>query len=74
MSITKLAKGSHVTRQAITKHLRVMQKAGLVSSTRRGRESVWQVDQRNVRRAQLYLGQISTQWDQALARLQAFVE
>lgn len=74
MSITGLAVGSKVTRQGITKHLRVMEKAGLVHCTRRGRESLWQVDQRNVGQAQLYLRQISTQWDQALARLKAFVE
>jgi DNA-binding transcriptional ArsR family regulator len=44
MPITKLTAGSHVTRQAITKHLRVMEQVGLVRSTRRGRESVWQLD------------------------------
>jgi DNA-binding transcriptional ArsR family regulator len=37
MSITRLAAGSKVTRQAITKHLRVMEDAGLVRSARRGR-------------------------------------
>ena len=74
MSITMLTEGSNVTRQGITKHLRVMEKAGLVNCTRRGRESVWQVDQRNVAEAQRYLEQISRQWDEAVARLQAFVE
>jgi predicted MarR family transcription regulator len=74
MSIAGLAEGSQVTRQGITKHLRVMEKAGLVHGTRAGRESVWQVNQRNVEQAQRYLEQISTQWDQALARLKAFVE
>jgi len=74
MSIAGLAAGSKVTRQGITKHLRVMEKARLVHSTRRGRESVWQVDPESVAQAQRYLEQISTHWDQALARLKMFVE
>ena len=74
MSITKLAAGSNITRQGITKHLRVMEKAGLVSSRRHGRERLWQVDQHRVQEAQQYLEQISSQWDRALERLKAFVE
>jgi predicted transcriptional regulator len=74
MSITGLTTGSKVTRQAITKHLRVMEKAGLVHSKRRGRESVWQLDQQRLRDARRYLGLISKQWDDALGRLQEFVE
>jgi hypothetical protein len=74
MSITRLTAGSKVTRQAITKHLCVMQKAGLVSSTRRGRESVWQLDQQRLEEARFHLVQISKQWDEALGRLQLLVE
>lgn len=74
MSITRLAGGSNVTRQGITKHLRVMEEAGLVSSRRHGRERLWQVDPRRVQEAQRYLEQISSQWDRALERLRAFVE
>jgi DNA-binding transcriptional ArsR family regulator len=74
LSITDLAAGSRVTRQGITKHLRVMERSGLAHATRRGRESVWEVDRRRVQEAQRYLEQISTQWDKALARLKAFVE
>jgi DNA-binding MarR family transcriptional regulator len=74
MSITKLAAGSNVTRQGITKHLHVMEKAGLVRSTRHGRERLWQVEQQRVQEAQRYLEQISLQWDRALERLKALVE
>jgi DNA-binding transcriptional ArsR family regulator len=73
-SISKLAAGSKVTRQGITKHLRVMEKVGLVSSARHGRERLWQMDQHRVQEAQRYLQQISSQWDRALERLRAFVE
>jgi DNA-binding transcriptional ArsR family regulator len=74
LSITSLTVGSHLTRQAITKHLRVMEEAGLAHSTRHGRESVWQLDQRRLEDARHYLDLISKQWDDALGRLRKFVE
>ena len=74
MSITRLTAGSNVTRQAITKHLRVMEEAGLARSTRRGRESVWQLDERRLKEARHHLEQIAKQWDEALERLRALVE
>src|SRR5713226_1856530 len=74
MSITRLTAGSNVTRQAITKHLRVLEGAGLVRSTRHGRESVWQLEQRRLKDARHYLDLISKQWDDALVRLRKLVE
>jgi DNA-binding transcriptional ArsR family regulator len=74
MSITRLTAGTTVTRQAITKHLKVMQEAGLVRGTRRGRESVWRLEQRRIEYACRYLELISKQWDDALGRLRKFVE
>jgi DNA-binding transcriptional ArsR family regulator len=74
MSIARLTAGSKVTRQAIAKHLRVMEEAGLVCSTRHGRESLWRLDARRLDDARIYLEQISRQWDAALTRLQKFVE
>ena len=74
MSITALAEGVPMTRQAITKHLHVMEHARLVHNIRRGRESVWRLDQQRLLEAQRYLDRISTQWDEALERLRQFVE
>lgn len=74
LSITKLTAGSKVTRQAITKHLRVMEEAGLVRSARHGRENVWQLHRRRIEDARHYLDRISEQWDEALGRLRKFVE
>ncbi len=74
MSITRLTAGSRVTRQAITKHLRVMEGAGVVDSRRRGRERVWQLNRRRLEDAHRYLNMISKQWDDALGRLREFVE
>lgn len=73
-SISRLAAGARITRQAVTKHLRVMENAGLVRSSRRGRERVWQLEQRRLEDARRYLNQISIQWDEALERLRALVE
>lgn len=73
-SISKLTTGSHVTRQAITKHLRVMQRARLVHSKRHGREVVWQLNQRRIEDAHHYLNLISKHWDEALLRLRRMVE
>jgi DNA-binding transcriptional ArsR family regulator len=74
MSVSRLTAGTSVTRQAISKHLRVMEGAGLVRSTRRGRERLWQLEQRRLADARHYLDQISRQWDEALGRLKKFVE
>ena len=73
-SITRLTDGFPMTRQAVTKHLRVMQKSGLVRSSRHGRENIWQLDQRRLSDVRHYLDLISKQWDDALGRLRGFVE
>ena len=74
MSITQLSTGFPITRQAITKHLRVMESAGLVCSTQQGREIVWELEQKQLADARRHLDAISAQWDQTLGRLKSFVE
>ncbi len=74
LSITRLTEGSRVTRQAITKHLHVMEGSGLVHSRRQGRETVWELEHRRIEEARRYLDIISKQWDAALVRLRQFVE
>jgi DNA-binding transcriptional ArsR family regulator len=74
LSIVRLTDGADVTRQAITKHLRVLEDAGLVRGTRDGRQSVWELEPRRLAEAQRALDAISRQWDDALERLKAMVE
>jgi len=74
LSISKLTARFPITRQAITKHLRVMESAGLVRSATQGRESIWQLDQKRLKDARHHLQMISTQWDETLGRLKALVE
>jgi DNA-binding transcriptional ArsR family regulator len=73
-SIAELTAGSKLTRQAITKHLRVLERAGMVRCRREGRESRFAFDPRPVEEMRSYLDSISTQWDAALGRLKLFVE
>lgn len=73
-SISRLAQGSRLTRQAITKHLRVLEDAGIVDGVRHGRESLFVFKPAPLRDVQAYLDRISGRWDGALARLKSFVE
>src|SRR5256885_1567457 len=73
-SIARLTEGSRLTRQAITKHLRVLQDAGLVRGARRGRETLFALEPDPLDEARRALDGISRQWDEALARLKSFVE
>src|SRR5271170_6814959 len=73
-SISQLTRGSRLTRQAITKHLRVLQNVGIVRNMRRGRESHFQFNPQPIRGMKEYLDSVSQKWDHALARLKSFVE
>jgi DNA-binding transcriptional ArsR family regulator len=73
-SISQLTEGSKLTRQAITKHLRVLESARIVHGVRVGRESLFELDPKPMEELKEYLEMVSAQWDQALARLKAFVE
>ena len=73
-SIARLSAGSAMTRQAITKHLLVLDSAGLVRSTRRGRERIWECDPTPLAEAGRFLDAVSIRWDAALSRLQHRVE
>jgi DNA-binding transcriptional ArsR family regulator len=73
-SIARLTEGSNLTRQAISKHLRVLQSAGIVESVRVGRESQYELKPKPIDDAKGYLDYVSAQWDDALGRLKSFVE
>jgi DNA-binding transcriptional ArsR family regulator len=74
LSITQLAEGEPITRQAITKHLEALENVGLVSGSKRGRERLWQLDPAQIALARRFLDGISQQWDASLDRLRAHVE
>lgn len=73
-SIAQLSAKGEVSRQAITKHLEVLAAAGLVKSSRQGRERIWALQPQRLADGHAYLDRISEQWEHALGRLKAFVE
>src|SRR5262245_31891428 len=69
MSIARLTAGSGVTRQAVTKHLRVLRSAGLARGSAHGRERIWEFEPQPLDEARRSLDLIAEQWDEALSRL-----
>ena len=74
VSIMRLTEGTDVTRQAVTRHLEVLEDAGLVRGTRRGRERLWQLEPKRIELARRSLKEISRWWDKKVAALKAKVE
>lgn len=73
-SITQLSARAGVSRQAITKHLKILGSVGMVHSHREGRERIWALRPERLVDAHDYLDRISAQWDDALERLRQLVE
>ena len=74
LSISRLSHGEPVTRQAITRHLEVLEGAGLVRGAKVGRERVWEIDPRRFTDAEAALARIRTEWTDRLSRLKSLVE
>src|ERR1700691_4312306 len=70
-SIAELTEGTKLTRQAVTKHLRVLERVRMVHGTREGRQSMFQFDPQPVIEMKEYLEMVSRHWDVALARLKS---
>ena len=73
-SITQLTLGLSQSRQSISKHLTVLERAGVVVSRRQGRENRYSLDPDGMAPARHFLERASAQWDDAVQRLKAFVE
>jgi DNA-binding transcriptional ArsR family regulator len=74
LSISRLTEDTSITRQAITKHLKVLKGAGLVKDTRAGRERLFRLESARLEQAKRHLDAISLEWDRAIDRLRALVE
>jgi DNA-binding transcriptional ArsR family regulator len=70
----QLKHGTSLSRQAVTKHLRILEDVGMVRSDRVGRDRSWRMEARQLAKTRAYLKQISAQWDARLERLRSFVE
>ena len=73
-SVTTLCEGADVTRQAISRHLQVLEDAGLVLNKRVGRASMWELRANRINDARRALDMISREWDARIERLRRFVE
>jgi DNA-binding transcriptional ArsR family regulator len=73
-SISELTQGTRLSRQAVTKHLRVLERVRIVHRRREGRESLFTFDPNPVIEMKQYLELVSKQWDLALGRLKKLVE
>jgi DNA-binding transcriptional ArsR family regulator len=60
-SISRLTAGTRLTRQAVTKHLRVLEGAGVVRSVRAGRENLFAIEPKPIDGARKYLDDVSRQ-------------
>ncbi|HEY5958461.1 MAG TPA: metalloregulator ArsR/SmtB family transcription factor [Polyangiaceae bacterium] len=74
LSTTQLTAGATVSRQAMSKHLRVLASADLVKVVRAGRETIWELRPQRLVETSRWLDVISSEWDGALARLAAHLE
>jgi DNA-binding transcriptional ArsR family regulator len=74
LSISALSADGRMTRQAVTKHLRALEGAGLVESRREGRETRFAYRPAEIEAARAFLDKVSARWDERLERLRAFVE
>jgi len=68
-SASELATGAPVTRQAIVKHLSVLESAGLVEGRRDGRRVVYRLTPSPLTDAAAWMGAVGGEWDERLARL-----
>lgn len=73
-SITQLTVGLPMTRQAVSRHLRVLERAKLIKARRLGRETRFVPNPARLRQAQDWLDDAARQWDGTLGRLKAHVE
>jgi DNA-binding transcriptional ArsR family regulator len=63
-----------VSRQAVSKHLLVLEEAGLVSRRKKGREVLFHVESDRLHQATEAMADLATQWDQRLASIKRLAE
>ena len=71
---TTLAGELPVTRQAVAKHLAVLDRAGLVEGRRRGRELRYAVQPERLDAASHWMAQVAAEWDERLMAIKRIAE
>ena len=73
-SIAELTAETKLTRQAVRKHLRVLERVRVVHARSEGRERMYELNVQPMEEMRAYLERVSAHWDRALGRLKAMVE
>ncbi|WP_250033455.1 ArsR/SmtB family transcription factor [Paractinoplanes maris] len=71
---TVLAAGRTVTRQAVVKHLAVLERAGLVAARRQGRETRYTVRSERLDETARWMAAAARRWDTRLATIKQLAE
>jgi predicted transcriptional regulator len=71
---TTLSEQLPVTRQAVAKHLGVLDRVGLVNVTPAGRERQYRIDDAQLSRAVAQLSAVGAEWDRRLGRIKRIAE
>jgi DNA-binding transcriptional ArsR family regulator len=69
VSATAIAAALPITRQAVSKHLHVLDDAGLVAPERAGRETHWRLRPDPLDAVAAWVNETGSAWDRRLARL-----
>jgi DNA-binding transcriptional ArsR family regulator len=62
------------SRQAVAKHLAVLERAGLISRRKQGREVLFQVEAGRLDQATRAMAELAAQWDRRLAAIKGLAE
>lgn len=73
-SISVLAEQQAITRQGVTKHLHVLEEAGVIAGSRQGREQVWTLNPARLAAGRRHIEIIAAGWVEALDRLALLLE
>ena len=74
LSVTEIAAPLPISRQAVTKHLDVIETAGLIVKIKRGRERIHRLQADPLRELDDWLAPYAAFWDERLARLRAHLD
>jgi DNA-binding transcriptional ArsR family regulator len=70
---TGLAAALPISRQAVAKHLKLLDEAGLVSRRRRGREALFELRTAPLAEAVAWIGAVGAEWDESLGLLRGLL-
>ena len=74
VTVSQLAAVLPITRQAVSRHVRTLEEAGLVKGSQEGREHRYHVDTAPLDDARRWLDRRVASWEDALRRLATYLE